>query len=121
MRKRFAIKYDADEVLNSAFPFVLEGNFAGPVLESPPLKLAPEKQIAPFITEVSSDGLISLGFSEMMMTSVDQFAEPMSTAVRKLSQEVTMQKKDGSQGQYDVFEAIEITLTSSQSEEFAPI
>ena len=35
-RRRFAIKYDADAVLQSAFP-MSTGDFAGPVLESPPL------------------------------------------------------------------------------------
>jgi len=41
--------------------------------------------MTPFITDVTSDGLISLGFPELLETTTDDFADPDSTAIRKLS------------------------------------
>lgn len=118
-RRRFAIKYDADGVLQSAFP-MSTGDFAGPVLESAPLKLAPEQQVSPFVSGVTPKGLIKLGFSDSLITSSDKFADPLKAAVRKLS-EVVMESEDGTEAQYQVFEAIEINLSSTESEQFVPI
>ena len=69
---------------------------------------------------VTPGGLIKLGFSSLI-TSSDKFADPLKAAVRKLSEEVVMASEDGTEAQYQVFEAIEINLSSTESEQVVPI
>lgn len=75
----------------------------------------------PFVTDVTSDGLITLGFPESLSTTTDELADADATAIRKLSSEVSMIKNDGSQEQYEVFEAIEIKLSSTEFDDLEPV
>ena len=89
-------------------------------LESAPLALEPEDSISPVVTDVSSNGLISLGFPEMMLTSPAMFADPAPSAIRSrrfLSREII----DATGVKYEVFDAINIRLTSSEFDDIEPV
>jgi len=69
-----------------------------------------EETVEPYISDVSADGVIELGFSEPMLTTTDDFADPLPTAIRKLTHDVYLRStvKEVPSGEYEVFDAIEI-------------
>lgn len=103
-------------------PLLLQSEFEGPILETAPKQLEPSESITPYVTDVSSDGVVTLEFSEVLTTSEDQFADATPTLVkRELSREVVLQNESGSRSDYDMYEAIEIMLSSTENEEIEPI
>lgn len=87
-------------------------------LQSQPPLLQPEDSMSPFVSDVTPNGQISLGFPEMLLTSPGMFADPASSAIRRgLSHEVIDRNGD----HYEVFEAISIKLSSSESDDIEPI
>lgn len=101
---------------------MLSNEFEGTTLESSPLTMTSDEAVQPFISGVSPDGIIELGFSEPMATTSEQLADPLQSAIRKLSHDVYMRSTNPivDSGFYEVFDAIEIQLISSQSDLVAP-
>lgn len=66
--KSFILKVNlAPQVLSA--PLTLQSDFEGTTLQSSPEPLPEEESIEPYISEVSSDGVIELGFPEPMTTT----------------------------------------------------
>lgn len=82
------------------FPLLNVQDFNGSVLESEPELLEPDQSMTPYVTDVTSDGLISLGFPEPMTTSSETFSDPAKVALAKarrvLGETYLIEKEDGS-------------------------
>ena len=83
-KRQFFIKFDVivTQIL-APFPMLAMSSFEGEVLESEPPQLAPSQAMTPFITDVTSDGLIALGFPEPLETTTEDLADTKKTAVKK--------------------------------------
>lgn len=89
--------------------------------------LEPEMQMTPFVTDVTSDGLISLGFPEPLtidsatLSDPGQVAMPSTTSRRLLSKTVSFEDEDGSEVKYEILDTIEIKLSSTEDEDLEAI
>jgi len=113
--------YDNDVPMTLAPPLSQAALLPNTLLESPPMLLPAEQAISPFVTDVSSDGLIKLGFPEVMMTSPAMFADPAASGILRMSRRLSSIMADEEGDEYEVFEALNIQLSSSEFDDIQPI
>ena len=87
------------------------GMFSGPVLESQP-QLLNSFYISPFVSDVSTTGLLEMGFTEPLQQ--DTVSLLSSTAVRQLSHLAIDSKTNET---VEIFNAVELQLSSSVDED----
>ena len=99
--------------------------FNGPVLQAPPVKIASENEIEPFVEDVDDTGVVSLGFSDSLENDGQDLAESGEVAIRRELQSWEIELYDdhdsSKASRYEVFKMIEIQLSSSVYDNVDPV
>ena len=88
------------------------------LLDETPGQLEFDQQIRPFVIEVSSESEesntleVTLGFSEPLVTSVEQFSSPGEVAILKKEHQSSEDDDHEMEQSYDIFDTLAIQLSS---------
>lgn len=92
-------------------------SFDGVVLESAPAPVADDDSLDPFVSDISSDGVIEFGFPEPILADESEITQESAVPARRLQKLII----DDQSRVYRKIQAFEISLKSSNSDEAKPI